>query len=130
MSAVANAKSAGSTFTGKIETLEVTYDFAADGGASGALDLLTASADVMVRVTGKVKTGVTSAGAATLEVGKSGATASAIAQVAKTAADAAGEILQPAGWMYLASGDKLIQTIGTAALTAGKITYLVECVKF
>lgn len=130
MAAATNAKTAGGTFTGKIETLEVTYDFANDGGAAGVLDLLTADKDCMVRVAGKVKTGVTSGGAATLEVGKSGATATAIAQVAKTAADAVGEILQPAGWMYLASGEKLIQTIGTAALTAGKIVYLIEVVKF
>jgi len=128
MAAVANAKHA-STFTGKIETIEVTYDFAVDGGATGALDLVTADQDMVVRVMAKTITGVTSGGAATLEVGKSGATAGAIAQVAKTAVDTAGEVLQPAGWFYLASGEKLIQTIGTAALTAGKIRYLVECNK-
>lgn len=126
MAAVANAKTGGKGFTGKIETMEVTYDFDVDGGAAGALDLLTADGDCMVRVAAKVITGVTSGGSATLEAGKSGATATAIAQVAKTAADVAGEILQPAGWMYLASGEKLIQTIGTAALTAGKLRYLIE----
>jgi len=129
MAAVANAKS-GSGFTGKIETVEVTYDFASDGGATGALDLFTANQDMIVRVVGKTVTGVTSSGSATLEVGKSGATAGAIAQVAKTAADAAGEILQPVGWFYLASGEKLILTIGTAALTAGKIRFLIEHEKF
>jgi hypothetical protein len=129
MAAVADAKH-GSSFTGKIDTVQVTYDFAVDGGATGALDLITADQDMIVRVVAKTVTGVTSGGSATLEVGKSGATATAIAQVAKTAADAAGKVLQPAGWMYLASGDKLIQTIATAALTAGKIRYLIECNKF
>jgi hypothetical protein len=130
MAAVLNAKTAGSGFTGKIETLEVTYDFANDAGATGALDLLTADANCMVRVAAKTITGATSGGSATLEVGKSGATATAIAQSALTTFNAAGKILQPVGWMYLASGDKLIQTIATAALTAGKITYLIEVVKF
>lgn len=130
MAAVTNAKTAGSGFTGKIETIEVTYDFANDGGATGALDLMTADAACTVRVMAKVKTAATSGGSATLEVGKSGATATAIAQSALTTINAEGKLLQPVGWMYLASGDKLIQTIGTAALTAGKITYLIEIVKF
>jgi hypothetical protein len=130
MAAVTNAKTAGAGFTGKIETLEVTYDFDNDAGATGALDLLTADSNCMVRVAAKVKTACTSGGSATLEVGKSGATATAIAQSALTTINAAGKILQPVGWMYLASAEKLIQTIATAALTAGKITYLIEIVKF
>jgi hypothetical protein len=129
MAAVSDAKHA-SQFTGKIETVQVVYDFSADAGATGALDLLTADQDMCVRVMAKTVTGVTSGGAATLEVGKSGNTAGAIAQVAKTAADTAGKLLQPAGWFYLASGEKLIQTIATAALTAGKIRYFIECQKF
>jgi hypothetical protein len=129
MAAVLNAKSA-SGFTGKIECVEVTYDFANDGGATGALDLLTAKQAMCVRVMAKTVTGVTSGGSATLEVGKSGATAGAIAQVAKTAVDVAGEVLQPAGWFYLAADEVLIQTIGTAALTAGKIRYFIEYIKF
>jgi hypothetical protein len=126
MSALVDAKHSGAGYAGKIETIQVTYDFAVDGGATGALDLLTADADMVVRVMAKTITGVTSGGSATLEVGKSGATAGAIAQVAKTAVDVAGELLQPVGWFYLASGEKLIQTIATAALTAGKIRYLIE----
>jgi hypothetical protein len=129
MAAVANAKSQGPGFTGKIESVIVDYDFASDAGATGALNLLTAGGNMYVRVAGLTVTGVTSAGSATIEVGKSGATAGAIAQSAKTLADTAGKVLQPVGWFYLASGEILIQTIATAALTAGKIRYLIECVK-
>jgi hypothetical protein len=128
MAAVADAKH-GSSFTGKIECVQVTYDFAVDAGATGALDLLTADQDMMVRVAAKTVTGVTSGGSATVEVGKSGNTAGAVAQAAKTSVDTAGKLLQPVGWFYLASGEKLIQTIATAALTAGKIRYFIECQK-
>ena len=69
---------------GAVEVVEVVYDFSLDAGATGALDLFTAQADLVIhKVVAKVKTAVTSGGAATVEVGKSGDTAGLVAQTGK-----------------------------------------------
>lgn len=131
MAAVANLKTSGAGWTGKIEMVEVTYDFSVDGGTAGALDLFTADADLVIhRVTAKVKTAVTSGGSATVEVGKSGDTAGLMAQTGKASLTAGVVVDSKIGGYKLASGAKIIQTIGTAALTAGKIAYLIEYSKF
>jgi hypothetical protein len=130
MAALVNAKS-GAGFTGKMEMVEVTYDFSVDGGATGTLDVFTANQDLVIhRVSAKVKTAVTSGGAATVEVGKSGDTAGLVAQTGKASLTAGAVIDSKIGGYKLASGGKIIQTIATAALTAGKITYLIEYSKF
>lgn len=131
MAAVSNAKTSGASWTGKIETLEVTYDFSQDGGATGALDLFTANEALVIhRVTAKVKAAVTSNGSATVEVGKSGDTAGLVAQTGKASLTLGAVVDSKIGGYKLASSEKIIQTIGTAALTAGKITYLIEYSKF
>jgi hypothetical protein len=131
MAAVSNAKTSGAGWSGKMEICEVTYDYSVDGGAAGALDLFTADADLVIhRVTAKVVTAVTSGGAATVEVGKSGDTAGLVAQTGKASLTAGVVVDSKIGGYKLASGAKIIQTIGTAALTAGKIKYLIEYSKF
>ena len=52
MAAVADAKTAAATFSRGEEEAVVTYDFAVDAGGTGALDLLTASQDMIVEVYG------------------------------------------------------------------------------
>lgn len=73
MASVANVKNIGSTFGNDVEMLRVRYDFAADGGATGALNLFTAASDVVVTaIYAMVKTTVTSGGSATVSVGVTG----------------------------------------------------------
>lgn len=129
MAAIAKAKS-GAGYNGKMETVEVTYDFAADGGAIGALDMFTALQDLVIhRVIAKVNT--TCAGAtATVSVGKSGDAAGLMAATAVASLVAGAVIDSHVGGYKLASGGIMQQSIATAALTAGKITYVIEYSKF
>lgn len=129
MASVVNAKS-GSTFTNKIESIEVTYDFAVDGGATGALTLFTAAQDLVIhRVTAKVVAAVVGT-SSTVEVGISGGTAIYMAQTAEASMGAGVVVDSKKGSVKLASGAAMIQTIGTAALTAGKVRYMIEYSKF
>jgi hypothetical protein len=130
MASVANVK-AGSAFSEQYVIEEVTYDFAVDLGATGALNLFTAEQDMVIhKVVAKVKTAVTSGGSATVEVGKSGDTAGLVAQTGKASLTAGVVIDSKIGGYKLASGAVIIQTIATAALTAGKITYEIHYSKF
>ncbi len=141
MAALAKRKYLGETF-GNEEVIErVRYEFSADAGAVGALDIFEASSDVII--TGfhsYVKTAATSGGSATLKVGVTGddnvfmdTTQGAVASLTLGAA-----IFPPAVEgtpnvlplpVKLASGSKVLQTIGTAALTAGVVEYVIKYVK-
>lgn len=143
--AVKNAKTVGAPFPNAREIVRVVYDFAQDGGATGALDLLiTNSALVIVDFHAVVKTTATSGGSATVAVGVTGdtdhfikATEGAVANITATTLFAAKPELTegtpntilPMLPVRLASGDKVLQTIGTAALTAGKIEYVFEIMR-
>lgn len=142
MTALAGTKSIGPTFSNDTEVLRAVYDYAADGGATGALDIFTASADcVILNFYAVVKTTCTSGGSATLKVGVTGdddvfmtTTEGAVASLTAATVFQAKPVLtegtpNTVAWPFprkLASGDKILQTIGTAALTAGKIEYTVE----
>lgn len=125
MAAVATHKTV-SAWGPQEEVIEIVYDFAVDGGAAGALDLFTASkALVVTKAYAIAETGITSGGSATVEVGISGATAGLIAQSAKTTLDTDGECLAGVANLAfsLAADAVVILTIGTAALTAGKVRF-------
>lgn len=132
MAAVAKAKTIGPEFTNARTLERVTYDFAVDGGAVGALDLFTAGSDVVLKsFHAYVKTAATSGGSATVSIGVTGAatafvdaTAGAVANL--TANAVLGSAITP---RRLASGSKVLMTIGTAALTAGKIEVVIEYCK-
>lgn len=142
MAAVAKAKSIGNTFGNEEITERVIYDFAVDGGATGALDLFTAAADVVVTYFhAYVKTTATSGGSATLAVGITGSTSKYVTTTAGAVANlTANALLQPEVVETegtpnvvvlpvphrLASGAAILQTIGTAALTAGKVEYVIK----
>lgn len=129
MSAVANAKSIGPCFKNDVQQVRVKYDFSVDGGATGALDLFTASVDVILKsFYAIVKTAATSGGSATLSVGVTGsatafvdATAGAVANL--TANAVLGAAIAP---RRLPAGSKVLQTIGTAALLTGVVEYVIE----
>ncbi len=144
MASLAKAKTVGPEFKNDKYVSRVVYDFSADGGATGALDIFTAGADIVI--TGfhaVVKTACTSGGSATLAVGVTGATSAFVTTTTGAVANlTANAVLQPFVVLTegtpntaafplprrLASGDKILQTIGTAALTAGKIEYVIEYV--
>lgn len=141
MAALKQYKKIGPTFNNAEEVVTAVYDFAEDGGATGALDIFEASGDVVItHFHSYVMTAATSGGSATLKVGTSGdddlfmtATQGAVANLTAAAAfmplaveGTPNALPLP---VKLASGSKIIQTIGTAALTAGKVKYVVKYVK-
>lgn len=124
-------KFVGAPFPNAAEIVRVVYDFAEDGGATaGTLELLEAKEKIAVKLKhAHVLAAATSAGSATVSVGKGSSgdeflDAQAVAGLTLNAA-LAGE----GGVVYLAAGDKIEQNIATAALTAGKIEYVFEVIK-
>lgn len=105
-------------------------------GTSDPYTLFTVTGDVIVRIFGVCTTSLVSAGGGTLEVGVSGNTAALIAQETATDIDANGIYLsatQVSGAVALATlpgpfiivnGLDIIETVGTADITAGNIYYV------
>lgn len=137
--AVKDHKTIGPGAPNQEQVYRVTYDFAKDGGATGALDLATASGDIVVTgIYAYVDTTATSGGSATLSVGKTGGAtyfvgATAVASLTANALFPAvlveGTPNTATVPVRIASGDKITQTIGTAALTAGKVHYVITVMR-
>lgn len=133
-----------------VQVQEYVYDFAVDGGAVGTVDLHAKAnksvipvGGIIKSVTAKVVTACTSAGAATVAWGNGddadgySGTAIAVASLTDNALfngwDNAAALIWddtndhqiPVNVADAADG-QLIVTIGTAALTAGKMVFLVE----
>jgi len=127
---VRDANNVPITDLGLIASKAITY-VEGTTGAVGATTLFTVTGPVVVRVWGIC--GTTIVGAATLEVGISGATAIVIAQIADATDLVADEIYTDAtpttkvealpGQLIIGNGQGIIQTIGSTAITAGQITY-------
>lgn len=142
MAAVADKKTVGAPFGNAEEIVRVVYDFAADAGATGALELLEASAAIVI--TDFYVRGITeldsAADGASIDVGISGgdtdifldgvaeATVAAAALVKPTTVEGTPNVL--ALPLVLASGGKIIQTIVAEALTSGKCEYFFKYHKF
>ena len=107
-----------------------------DGGTSDPKILFTVTGDVLVRIFGVCTVDLVSAGGGTLAVGVTGNTAALIAQETATDIDANGIYIsatQVAGAVALATvpgpfvivnGLDIIETVGTADITAGNIYYI------
>lgn len=114
----------------KPEYITVEWDFAKDGGATGALDLFVAGvALVVLRAYIVSLTTLTSGGSATLSVGKAGDLAGIVGATAIANLEA-GEVAFPVA-ADLASNviaaDAAVQMeIATAAMTAGKVRFVFE----
>lgn len=116
------------TGMGLVATKAITYS-ALTTGAVGTTTLFTVTGPVVVRVFA-VASGTDLTGSGTLEVGIAGNTAAAIAQLAATSIDV-GEFwydtspvtvgVLPAQLML--NGTNIIQTIASATVTAGTLTY-------
>lgn len=129
-----------------IQVQEYLYDFAVDGGATGTIDIsankLLPVGAVVMGCWARVLTAVTSAGAATLAWGPTsdadGYSGTAIAKASLTDGavfngfDNGGALIwddtndHPIYFEVGATSDDLILTVGTAALTAGKIKFCIQ----
>lgn len=118
------------TGLGLVASKTITYA-AGTTGAIAASDLFTVTGDVAVRIFAKCTSNLTSGGAPTIEVGISGNTAALIAQTAALDIDS-GEIWLDAApasvealpvQSILVGGTDIIQTIASATVTGGVLTY-------
>lgn len=142
MAAVVGAKTVSPAFGNQVQYEKIVYDFAVDGGATGALDVLTAATGglLIVHAHAVVLTACTSGGSATVKFGPSadddrfinttqGAVASLTANAVIVPPALEGTPNVIATPYYLAAAAKLVMTIGTAALTAGKIEFTIGYVR-
>lgn len=132
MAALTNAKTTRA-WGAEVETIEVVYDFAKDGGAVAALDVLTVKSASVVRAAYfKVNTLCTSGGSATVSLGISGDVAGLVAATA-VASLTAGAVIDGASFgtgYKLAADAVVVMDIAVEDLTAGKITIVIELAKF
>lgn len=145
MATIAQMKNISREFTNEEALERAIYDYSVDGGATGALDIFTAQSDLIITYFHAiVKTAATSGGSATLAVGVTGSTSAFVTATQGAVANLTANALFQANVVLtegtpntaafplprrLASGDKILQTIGTAALTAGKIEYVIKYMK-
>lgn len=106
-----------------------------DGGTSDPFTLFTVTGDVLIGLFGVCTVDLVSAGGGTLEVGVAGNTASLIMQTTATAIDAneiwldstpsvGVDISDALTFNYVVNGLDIIETVGTADITAGNIYYI------
>lgn len=123
-------------FSGPLELVEVTYDFALDAGAQGAKDIIKfKEGTVVLDAYAKVDTACTSGGAATLIYGIKGGDTDAFLDVASGAVAnlTLGAVManETTGrYLKLAADTVIEMTIGTADLTAGKVRFCFLVQKF
>jgi hypothetical protein len=139
MAALVQHKTVGAPFSNDEEIVRVRYNFADDGGATTALDVITADGDILITSWhAVVKTTFQTADSATLAAGITG---TAGYFIGATAAGSLTEnaVLRPLLTegtpnaeklpVRLASGSKVIQTVGTGTFTAGAVEHVIKYVK-
>lgn len=114
-------------FSNELRLARLEYDFSKDGGATGDLELAVARGNIIIHDAWvHVPTACTSGGSATVVIGVDGGDEDAILDatsgaVANLTADAVlSETTSPG--LLMTDGQEIQLTIGTAALTAGKIS--------
>jgi hypothetical protein len=142
MAAVADHKTVAAPMGNAEQIVRVVFDLAVDDGATGALDLLTADGaivitDFYVRGITELDSGTDSG---TIDVGISGGDTDILLDGVAEATFAADALVQPTivdGTpndlplpLVLASGGKIIQTIGGEEIDTGKIEYFFKYHKF
>jgi hypothetical protein len=136
MTAIAGHKNVDTPFAGEVVEVRAEYDFAKDGGATGALDIFTALGEVIIESFHfKVLTACTSGGSMTMDVGVTGnldqfqdgvAVAALTLNSVKFPPVVDGTPNVIAVPHVLATGEKVVQTILAETLTAGKIQYVMR----
>jgi hypothetical protein len=110
---------------------EFLYDFTVNGGSVGAITLGSLPLGAVVtNLKGIVEVAGTSAGAATITLGSTTSATSLLASTALTLFDGVGDVVGQAVVPSLTTCNTanlatVVMTIGTAALTAGKIRFVV-----
>ena len=133
---VSNDASSYASDVGVWRTAVGNYNFTDDTGAQAAYTIFTVTGDVMVQVFGLCQVLMDSGGAAKIELGIAGNTASLIAQTTATDLDAY-EAWQDAGpepnpgpvsldsrGFVIANGADIILTVSAADLTAGDVDFV------
>lgn len=128
MAVAKGAKTIGAPFSNTVEVVRVMYDFSVDTGAVADYTLLTADGPCLVRCIGaSVEAGLTSGGAATLELGKGASGAEFITAEAYTSFALNGFYAsESAAFVKLADTNIINLGIAGAALTAGKVEFIFE----
>lgn len=139
MAALVGRKIVGAPFSNAEEIVRVRYDFSLDGGATGDLDVLEADGEILiVDHWAVVKTTCTSGGSAALSTGISSdkdygldseAVAGLVANAVLRTVLVEGTPNAKRWPLRLADGEKITQTIETAALTAGVVEYVFKIAK-
>ena len=121
---------------GQERTIVGNYNFTDDAGAQGAFTIFTVTGDVYVQIFGLCQVLMDSDGAATIELGIAGNTASLIAQTTATDLDQyetwqdatpeanPGPVPLDARGFVIANGADVILTVGAADLTAGNCDFV------
>ena len=133
---VSNDAASYASNVGVWRTAVGNYNFTDDTGAAGAFTIFTVTGDVVVQVFGLCQILMDSGGAAKIELGIAGNTASLIAQTTATDLDAY-EAWQDAGpepnpgpvsldsrGFVIANGANIILTVSAADLTAGDVDFV------
>jgi len=142
MAAVADKKTVTAPFGNTEAMVRVIYDFAADAGDAGALELL--EADGAIVITDFYVRGITeldsAADGSSIDVGISGGDTDILLDGVAEASVAAGALVKPTIVegapnvmpmpLLLADGGKIIQTIKDEALTSGKCEYFFKYHRF
>ena len=136
MATVADYKVVASPFSKARELIEVTYDFAADAGATGALDLFKASEDIII--TDFYVKGVTvldsAADGSSIDVGIVGGDTNALMDGVVEASFAAGAVVYDATNqvkpLKVAKDEVVAMEIMAEALTSGKCTFFFEIQRY
>lgn len=122
--ALANKKIVGAPFENDTDLVRVTYDFAADGGATGDYDVLEADGSCIVELEYLiVETEVDSAGdACVLDLGKGDGGTGYFSDLAEgsLAADAINAPTAENRFIELTDGEKIVLGVEGEAATAGK----------
>lgn len=124
-----------SAWSNGLTKIEVTYDFAQDGGAQGTFDLLKLGFAAIIRAFyAKTVTTMTSGGAPVIDVGvKGGDTDSLMDGLLKTDFVAGGVKYDGAAQIIpqkIEANGEITMTVGTADLTAGKVIFVFEVEKY
>ena len=142
MTALAAAKSVGAPFSNAEEIVRVRYNFADDGGATGAYTIATAVGEILVTdMWAVVKTACVGANN-TLSIGDTGSATAIVNALAIATYGASGYVVKKENTFTasgtadtnalprrLSDGQVLSMSLGGAALTAGVIEFCFKVAK-
>jgi hypothetical protein len=140
MAALKDVKTVAAPWSNETKVVRVDWDFAKDGGATGAKDVLIASEALIIkRCYTLVRTTCTSGGSATLDLGVKSGDVDALLNTVAVASLAADTMFVEdlvegtpnvlTAPLRLAASGTIEMTIGTAAMTAGKVEFVFEVAK-